>query len=171
MDDFSARPRAIPRALVAAVIGWVATAVHMSTFLIVIIGFPDRRNPGDGRLLATLYVLLPLATLVLVPLGFQRLYRGLPDGRVLATVGGTAVLPGAMCCTAFIGFAAMSYQNVEYPEPVRDTLALVSGLASAGAAVAMVAVLLYLWQTPVTHHLRSPLARRRTPRPSGPGQW
>ena len=174
MDDPYARPRAIPRALAAVAVGWGVTLLHLAAFVYVAFAM-IRAQPGDNgtgtAFAAAAHMLILAAALIMLPIGAFRVRRGLADGRVMVTAAGVAPMPGFLCCTGLTGFAGMSYQNVEDPEPVRDTLALVGGLASGLACVMLIIAIVYLWQPAVTRHFRATLTLARSPRPSAPGQW
>ncbi|GIG71488.1 hypothetical protein [Phytomonospora endophytica] len=174
MEDPYDRPRAVPRALVAVAIGWGATLVHLVTFVIVLFAVV-RAQPGDdgtgAAVVAVGNMLVLAAALVMLPIGAFRVRKGLGDGRVMVSAAGVAPMPGFLCCTSFVGFAGLTYQNVEDPDALRDSLAVVSGLCSGLACVALIAAIVYLWQPAVTRWFRANLTLVSGPRPSAPGQW
>lgn len=174
MDDPYARPRAIPRALAAVAVGWAATAVHLACSVVVLfaaVGAEKGDNDGGAIVMGTAYLLVLTAALIMLPFGYFRVRRSLADGRVMISAAGVALMPGFLCCTGFIGFAGLTYQNVEDPDALRDSFALAGGLAAALACVALIAAIVYLWQPAVTRHFRQTFATARAPRPSAPGQW
>lgn len=174
MDDSYARPRAIPRALAAVVVGWAATLIHLACAIVVLFAFANEKkgdNDAGGIVMGIGYMLVLAVALILLPVGHHRVRRGLADGRVMVTAASVVLMPGFLCCTAVIGFAGMTYQNAQDPDAVRDTLALIGGLVSALACVALIVAIVYLWQPAVTRHFRQTLATAHAPRPNAPGQW
>ncbi|GLZ80558.1 hypothetical protein Afil01_53650 [Actinorhabdospora filicis] len=186
MDARQSRPRSLRHALVVAPFAWAAILAHAAGFAVAWFGFADPSRGAGLGFAAVLYVLVLVAALIVLPFELLRLHRGVAAGRVGATVAGLAAMPGFLCCSGFIGVAVLFRDGIERPEPLRDSMALLSGVAAGVAAATALLMVLYLWRSDVGRWLAPPLRAPRpaphsspapppppkdVPHPPAPGEW